>query len=76
MAEVIRLNTPEGRFEAEQAYIAYRKKHDPLHKSVLGVVYTDDPLTQSPNPARGRIVPAGLAPCAGDSYSIDGAKGI
>ncbi len=51
VAELVRLSTPQGRFEAEQAYTEYRKRTNPLYLSRMGT-YTDDALTQKPNIAR------------------------
>lgn len=51
VAELVRLSTPQGRFEAEQAYVAFRQRTNPLYLSRMGN-YTDDELTQKPNIAR------------------------
>jgi hypothetical protein len=70
LREVLHHHTPQGRFEAEQAYIAFRKETDPLYGSYFGR-HTDDERTRVPNVAR--MMPRyEYAP----SDQIDGAKGV
>lgn len=67
IAELVRLSTPEGRFEAEQAYLAYRRQTNPFYDKPQERTYTNDARTRASTQ---------LAPIGPMTHSIDGAKGF